>query len=249
MVCNQGNLASGKVRIAAFDFDGTCIKGNSPVMLVRHLKRNGMIRKRIVSKIILWAAAYKLRLPQEEAWVRGLVFTAFEGMPKTEADKFLMDFYDDVIESGGRFRAQAHDTMDRLRAQGVEVLIVSATFEPIVRRAAQCHPIDGQLSTRMAVDERGCYTTHVEGECVEGAAKVRAIRKYADAKYGEGAWELAYAYGDHHSDSEMLAAASHPFAVNPDNPLSRRAKREGWSILDWSDDSAPICKPDALQDH
>ena len=83
MVCNQSDPAvSSKVRIAAFDFDGTCIKGNSPVMLVRHLKRNGMIRKRILSKILLWAAAYKLRLPQEEAWVRGLVFTAFEGMDK-----------------------------------------------------------------------------------------------------------------------------------------------------------------------
>lgn len=243
MACNQGNLASGKVRIAAFDFDGTCIKGNSPVMLVRHLKKNGMIRKRIVSKILLWAAAYKLRLPQEEAWVRGLVFTAFEGMDKARADKFLMDFYDSAIESGGRFREQAHRTMEELRADGVEVLIVSATFEPIVRRAAQCHPIDGQLSTCMAVDSQGRYTTHVEGECVEGAAKVRAIREYADAKYGAGAWELTYAYGDHHSDSDMLAAAVHPFAVNPDNPLARRAKRNGWTILEWSDDPASVCIP------
>ena len=29
--------AEGKVQVAAFDFDGTCIQGNSPVMLVRYL--------------------------------------------------------------------------------------------------------------------------------------------------------------------------------------------------------------------
>ena len=244
MVCNQSDPAvSSKVRIAAFDFDGTCIKGNSPVMLVRHLKRNGMIRKRILSKILLWAAAYKLRLPQEEAWVRGLVFTAFEGMDKKRADQFLMDFYDSVIELGGRFRAQAHQTMERLQADGVEVLIVSATFEPIVRRAVQCHPVDGQLATHMAVDSEGRYITRVEGECIEGEAKVRAIKEYADAKYGEGAWELSHAFGDHHSDAAMLSAAVHPFAVNPDNPLSRCAKRNGWTILEWSDDPAPICIP------
>ena len=27
--------AEGKVQVSAFDFDGTCIQGNSPVMLVR----------------------------------------------------------------------------------------------------------------------------------------------------------------------------------------------------------------------
>ena len=116
----------------------------------------------------------------------------------------------------------------------MEVLIVSATFGPIVRRALEFHPIDGCLCTEMRVDAQGRYTTRVEGSCIEGDEKVRAIRSYADARYGKGNWELVEAYGDHHSDSAMLGAARRGFAVCPDNPLAREARRRGWDVLDWS---------------
>ena len=76
---------SGKVRLAVFDFDGTSIDGNSPVMLVSHLARRRMIGKRITLRIALWGLRYKLRLPQNESWVRGMVFSAFEGKPVAEA--------------------------------------------------------------------------------------------------------------------------------------------------------------------
>ena len=223
-----------KHKIAAFDFDGTSIRGNSPVILVRFLRSQGMLRKRVISKVLAWAAAYKLRLPQSEAWVRGLVFTAFEGKPRESVDAFLSDFYDREIEAQGRFRSQADEVMNRLREEGVEVLIVSATFGPIVRRALDFHPIDGCLCTEMRVDAQGRYTTRVEGPCIEGDEKVRAIRSYADARYGKGNWELVEAYGDHHSDSPMLKAARRGFAVCPDNPLAREARRREWAVLDWS---------------
>lgn len=220
-------------KIAAFDFDGTSIQGNSPVLLVRHLRRCDMLRKRVISKVLAWAAAYKLRLPQSEAWVRGQVFTAFEGRPKREVDAFLADFYDAEIEKTGRFRPQADEEMRRLRSEGVEVLIVSATFGPIVRRAQESHPFDGCLCTEMRVDDEGRYTRSVEGVCIEGEEKVRALSDYADARYGAGNWELVAAYGDHHSDIPMLRAATRAFAVTPDNPLAREARHRGWEVLDW----------------
>ena len=86
-----------KARLAVFDFDGTSIAGNSPVLLVSHLLSRKMLKKRVVFRILLWAAAYKLRLPQNEAAVRGLVFTAFEGKPAAEVDAFLAEFYDERI--------------------------------------------------------------------------------------------------------------------------------------------------------
>ena len=61
----------GLVHIAAFDFDGTCISGNSPVLLVRRLMKLGMLEKSVLARIMLWGIAYKLRLPQNESWVRG----------------------------------------------------------------------------------------------------------------------------------------------------------------------------------
>ena len=53
-----------RARLAVFDFDGTSICGNSPVMLVWYLRQRRMLRKSVVFRILAWAAAYKLRLPQ-----------------------------------------------------------------------------------------------------------------------------------------------------------------------------------------
>lgn len=219
------------VKIAAFDFDGTCLNGNSPVMLVKHLVCKGMLDKSVIARILAWGIAYKLRLPQNEAWVRGLVFRAFEGKPVEDVDAFLKDFYDEVVEP--RFRAKASQVMQDYVSQGVKVMLVSATFEPIAARAKELHPIDYQISTRMCATEHGTYTCQVEGIPVEGAQKLVELRAFANETWGEGNWRLVAAYGDHHSDRELLSAADEAYAVCPDRPLTRTAKENGWHIVEW----------------
>lgn len=221
----------GPVRIAAFDFDGTSLDGNSPVMLVRHLAFSRMLRKRVVTKILLWAGAYKVRLPQNESWVRELVFSAFRGKPQGQVNGFLRDFYRSDVSP--RFRAQAREVMAEHVEAGHAVVCVSATFEPIIAAAMTEHPIQYSLSTRMRVDDKGNYVDKVEGVPVEGAEKVVALKKFADEQFGEGGWELCWAYGDHHSDRTLLAAAQQGFAVTPDRPLTRTARDRGYEILDW----------------
>lgn len=219
------------VNIAAFDFDGTCLDGNSPVMLVKHLVKKGMLDKSVIARILCWGIAYKLRLPQNEAWVRGLVFRAFEGKPVAEVDAFLKDFYDEVVEP--RYRKKADEVMSGYQARGVKVVLLSATFEPIAARAKELHPIDVQISTRMCSTDHGTYTCQVEGMPVEGAQKMVELKAYANKVWGEGNWRLIAAYGDHHSDRSMLASSEEAFAVDPDRPLLRTAKEKGWKVLAW----------------
>lgn len=218
-------------RLAVFDFDGTSIKGDSPVLLVRHLLQRGMLQKRVVFRILLWAAAYKLRLPQNESKVRGLVFTAFEGHSADEVDRFLADFYDEHIAL--LFRPGADAAMRAHAAAGDTVIVISATFEPIILRAMEHHPFAFQISTRMRKASDGTYTREVEGLPVEGEEKIAAVKRFGDSHFGPGNWVLDSAYGDHHSDRAVLGAARHPYAVNPDRPLARTAREKGWSVLSW----------------
>lgn len=221
----------GPVRLAAFDFDGTSLDGNSPVMLVMHLAKLRMLNPTVLLRIGLWAAAYKLRLPQNEAWVRGLVFRAFAGKPKAEVDAFLHDFYDECVAP--HVREQARQAMDAWHEQGVSVVCVSATFEPIIERAMRDMPFDFQISTRMKVNYDGTYACEVDGVPVEGDRKMIELRRFANEKWGEGGWELVAAYGDHHSDRALLAGAKQGFAVCPDRPLGRTARERGYQVLEW----------------
>lgn len=221
-----------KKQVAVFDFDGTSIRGNSPVLLVLDLIFRRMIAPSVAVRIGLWGLAYKMRLPQNESWVRGEVFKAFEGKPVDEVDRQLRDFYDRVIAE--RFRPQVDELIERYHEQGIYVMVVSASFEPIILRALEFHAFDAQLSTRMKATVHGTYTREVEGIPVEGTAKVNAIMKHCDNLFGQGNWEVAYAFGDHHSDEPMLSMAQKmAYAVDPDSSLARTAERSGWTVLEW----------------
>ena len=222
----------GRIQVAAFDFDGTCIKGNSPVLLVRYLGVRGMLKKSIVARLILWGGAYKVRLPQTGLWARGAVFTAFEGRPVAEVDRFLATFYHQVV--AGRFREAAAAEMREHALAGHAVVLVSASFEPIILEAMHGHYVRYQISTRMAVDDDGCYTREVEGIPCAGGNKVKLLERFCDDTFGVGKWTLGWAYGDHYSDRFLLEKAHHPYTVTPDRALTRFAKKEQWPILDWS---------------
>ena len=224
-------VADAPVQLAVFDFDGTSIAGNSPMLLFLDLAKHNLLANSVMLRILLWAAAYKFRLPQNESWVRSLVFSAFEGHPVEEVDQYLADFYDRDIAP--LFRPEADAAMREHAAAGHVVVVISATFEPIILRAREHHPFENQVSTRMRVAPDGTYTREVEGLPVEGEQKLVALTDFADARFGAGNWELAYAYGDHHSDRALLSAATHAFAVDPDKPLARTARKRGWKILDW----------------
>lgn len=221
----------GRARLAVFDFDGTSINGNSPVLLVAYLLKKHMLGKRVALRIVLWAFAYKLRLPQNEAGVRSLVFTAFAGKPVDWVNQFLADFYDEKI--AGLFRSDADAAMRAHTAAGDTVVVISATFEPIILRAMEHHPFSYQISTRMCTSEQRTYTCEVEGNPIEGEEKLAAVQRFGNAHYGEGNWEIVSAYGDHHSDRPVLEAATHAYAINPDRPLARTARARGWTILSW----------------
>lgn len=220
--------------LAVFDFDGTSIEGSSPSWLVNRLIFTRKISPLTSLKIGFWGLAYKWRLPQNEAWVRGQVFKAFDGKPKEEVDRYLTDFYDCYIAK--RFRPKADEAMRSCSQKGCKVVVVSASFEPIVLRAMETHPFDYQISTRMKVAPDGTYTREVDGEPIEGEAKTAALKQWCDENFGEGNWQIDYAYGDHYSDEPMLAGAKHPFVVNPKPVMARIAKRNGWPVLDWSID-------------
>ena len=157
-------------------------------------------------------------------------------VPSQRLDSFGVDMAELVAgqKKGGLTFAPEADAAMRAHAEaGDTVVVISATFEPIILRAMERHPFDNQISTRMSVATDGTYTRAVEGLPVEGEEKLAAVRRFGDSRFGPGNWELAYAYGDHHSDRAVLSAAEHPRAVSPDRPLARTAREKGWEILDW----------------
>lgn len=219
------------VRIAAFDFDGTCISGSSPKKLVNVLSRQRKLSLYKLLRIGIWGLAYKLNRPRDDEGVRTRVFSAFAGQSAVRVNELLCEFYDQRVDPF--FRVDADACMYAHLEAGHAVVVVSASFEPIIASAMVGHPIQFALASRMKIDAEGRYTAEVDGLPTEGPAKLTVLQRFADAHFGEGLWELGWAYGDHFSDLKLLEAAEHPCAVTPDSKLEDAARERGWEILDW----------------
>lgn len=225
--------ASGTTQIAVFDYDGTSMDGQSGALFTTYLFSHGVMSLPRVCRLAWWGIRYKLHMPYRQDEARELVFGALGEMDAAGVERVMRSFHDEVLLK--RCRKRAIDEVARLRAQGCVTLLVSATFDIIAEAAAQILGVDEVIATRMERDENGRYTGRVDGDVIAGPNKYRAVLAWCDERYGAGRWQLAYAYGDHHTDKDLLSHARKAFAVCPDSSLRAAAKKHDWEILDWDE--------------
>ncbi len=218
-------------RLAVFDFDGTIISGQSGSLLARYLFSRGYFSPAKTFRLSWWGIRYALHLPKRQAESREIIFAALNERGSDEIARLMGDFYEKVLTP--RYRSHAVDEVRRRHDEGCITLLVSATFQEIAERCAHDLGFDGFIATDMERDAQGNYTGEVEGEVVAGPEKKSAVVRWADEHIGAGAWTVAYAYGDHYSDRDLLGAAVQPFAVTPGRTLRRTARRRDWAILNW----------------
>ena len=219
-----------KTRLAVYDFDGTLLKGASPVKFVRRLLIRRILPIRVGFKVLAWGMRYKLRLPVKQELVRGFIFRGLSMLPTEEVDSLMVDLYHQELRPLLRQRGLAD--VVRAKADGKTIGLVSASFRPIIQELAQDIDAEFFVCTEMEV-EAGSYTGKVVTSPPEGVQKLLQMRRKADSLYGEGGWILDSAFGDHHSDIQILSAALYPSVVKPDKRLANLADQLGWPVCDW----------------
>jgi len=108
------------------------------------------------------------------------------------------------IRAGLRTRPGIRWMMDRLRAAGFDVWVVSASPKPLVEVGAAAYgvPPDHVVGTSVKLDERGRLGTEVVPPIPWRQGKVDAIEAFVKRK-------PALVFGDSWTDFEMLSVAEH----------------------------------------
>lgn len=223
--------SSTKTQLAVFDYDGTIISGQSGSLFSRYLLKHGLISKKTIGRLFWWGTRYTLHLPYRQDEARELIFRDLGIHTYEQARQIMLDFHDEVLKP--RYRQAAIEEVKRREAEGCTTLLVSATFYEIAKAAVDYLGMDNVIATHMELDENGHFTGLVKGEVTAAAEKLRVATAWANENLGEGAWELAYAYGDHFTDESLLAAAKQCFAVTPGFTLRKIAYRRHWPVLNW----------------
>jgi len=217
---------SGIPAIAFFDLDGTLVMGQTPVLLMRFMRETGVVGSLYVFRAGLWFAAYKLRLVRLTKRARERLSRVFKGMTVAEADEIMGRFVLEVLVP--RLHAGAVEALERHKAQGERVVVLSAALDPVVKALCGYLGVEEGFGAACEISD-GRYTGHLGGLVPHAGEKARFAQDYMSrlAIAPSDCW----AYGDHESDVDLLRSVGHPVAVNPRPRLLAAATEAGWPIL------------------
>ena len=203
------------------------MQGSSSLHFGRAAFASGLISRRRLARDIWANLRFRLQGSTDESTeqlrrrildsIAGLLVTDLARLGPKVLAGLLPLLYDEMLEE-----AYAHQDAGR------PAYIVTAAAQELAEVLATVLVFDGALGMRSEVRD-GVYTGRPEGPFTYREGKAQAIRELAAA---EGfALADCHAYSDSESDLPMLRAVGHPVAVNPDRPLERVAREEGWRIM------------------
>lgn len=111
---------------------------------------------------------------------------------------------------------------------GRPVYIATAASQDTAEMVAHVLGFDGAVGTPFEVVD-GVYTGKLSGPFAYRGGKAKAVAQLCEREGFDVA--ACYGYSDSESDLPFLRLVGHPVAVNPDGPLLRVAREEGWEVL------------------
>jgi HAD superfamily hydrolase (TIGR01490 family) len=213
---------------AFFDLDKTLMAGSSGMEFARVARRRGLISR---WQIFKWARdhfRYRIKGATEEQTneVLKMARDTLSNVSAKEIERMWPEVLAGVLPRiYPEMLAEIHNHQDA----GRRTFIVSAAGHDLVEVLAGVLGMDGGVGTRYVINEEGVYTGRLEGRFVYGPGKVDAMEELAE-EHGLDL-ESSWAYSDSASDLPMLGAAGNAVVVNPDGPLAKVAKQEGWLII------------------
>ncbi len=212
---------------AFFDLDRTLVTVNTANLWLKHAFKTGTIRTRDLIIGLGQVALYHLNLLDSEAAAKRFMRLTAQGHSVAEAERIVRAWYSANVAH--LYSRPALDAVEKHRSEGHPLVLLSSTSPFQGKLVVEQLKMHACLSTEFEIE--GDNLTGEITQFCHGKNKVFAAERYAE-KAGVDL-SKSYFYTDSASDLPMLERVGRPVAVNPDPQLKRRAKREGWPIVEW----------------
>jgi HAD superfamily hydrolase (TIGR01490 family) len=211
---------------AFFDLDGTLLPSPSLewrfllYLLDRDQIASAQLRRWLArfAKKILWTQ--RAAVEENKLYLAGLPESLVEEWEKTLSTRPLSFF------------AEGLRMVAWHQSQGHRVFLISGTFAPLARVAANGLPGRVKICATEPDAIDGRWTGFINGKHCSGEAKAQTISNLS-SQFGLDL-QQSRAYGNDFRDLPMLAAVGRPCAVNPSARLKLEARKRGWATCSWS---------------
>jgi HAD superfamily hydrolase (TIGR01490 family) len=188
-------------RVAAFDFDGTLVPGDSLLPFVWRVAGPGRFLAAAARHGPRVALATVGRIGSRDAAKAAFIGATLRGLP-------ISSVVPEAVAFSHRLEARIHPAalqrIDWHRRQGHELVLISASLRIYLEPLAERLGFDHVIATALEVGQDGHLTGALDGANVRGPEKLARLRRWLDGDDVE-----LWAYGDSEGDRELLAAADH----------------------------------------
>jgi HAD superfamily hydrolase (TIGR01490 family) len=213
--------------VAFFDLDRTLLSVNAGQLWVRREMRLGYIGRWQATKAAAWIFGYHLGFSRVERVLEDAIAT-LSGEREADIVARTLAFYEEEVAA--TFRPRAREVVERHRARGDTLALLSSTSPYLADPVMRALGIDHALCNRFEVKD-GVFTGRPAGTLCFGNGKLTYARDFVD-RLGERLEDATF-YTDSASDLAVMEAVGQPVAVHPDPTLARIAARRGWRVEDW----------------
>jgi len=216
--------------LAIFDLDNTLIADDSDFLWGQFLVEQGIVDPVLYERIN--AQFYE---DYQKGTLDMLAFLRFALKPLADhsLDQLHIwreQFLNEVIAP--IYLKSAQNLVDKHRAQGHTLLVITATNRFITAPIVKMYGIENLIATTPEL-VAGCYTGEIVGVPCFQTGKVTLLNEWL-AKTGE-TLVGSYFYSDSHNDLPLLQLVENPVAVDPDDKLRQFAQSKSWKIMSLRD--------------
>ena len=218
------------MRLALFDLDGTLLPGDSDHAFGEFLVQLGWADgAEFARRNDGFYADYQRGRLDIAAYIE-FITEPWRGRPLDEARAASRQFIEKVIEP--MLRREAFELIERHRAAGEQLAIVTATNDFVTRPIADLLGVPDLIATELERDDGGRATGAIRGVPAYREGKVARVQAWLAGRGASlEACERSVFYSDSTNDLPLLERVSDPVATNPGPALERLARERGWPVL------------------
>ena len=208
--------------LALFDLDNTLLRGDSDDSWAKYLASTGKLDWEEYSEI----ATALLKKGDDIGYLNYCLSTVLL-IDKDDLELALEEFVSTYIEP--LVSEKTINLINEHRDKKNTLIIVTATNEIITRPIATLLNIDNLIATE-AEKVKGRITGKVCGLPSFAKGKVSRVVEWL-SQHNHLSLEGSYFYSDSDSDIPLLEAVDYPYAVNPNENLTKYATDKNWPII------------------
>jgi phosphatidylglycerophosphatase C len=199
-------VTDARRRVAAFDFDGTLSRQDSLRPFLELVVGRQQLYRELARRAPVFAGL-AVGIGDRDVEKARLVGRLLAGR-SADAVREAGAGYARSLTEGDALRPEMLERLAWHRAEGHEIVIVSASLDVYLEPLAPRLGVGHVLCTRLGVGPDGRLDGRLDGGNVRGPEKVRRVREWL-----AGADVELWAYGDSAGDRELLAEADHAHKV------------------------------------